>query len=54
MEPVDRTIAAFEVADIEGEVNDLRERGMEVEGVITVPGGVRGVSSKTPTATSSG
>ena len=41
MEPVDRTVAAFEVEDIEGEVADLRERGVEVEGVITLPGGVK-------------
>ena len=41
MEPVDRTVAAFEVENIEDEVNDLRERGVDVEGVITLPGGVR-------------
>ena len=48
MEPVDRTIAAFEVADIEGEVNVLRERAIEVEGVITVPGGVKRAFFKDP------
>ena len=41
MEPVDRTVAAFEVEDIEGEVNELRARGVEVEGVINLPGGVK-------------
>ena len=48
MEPVDRTIAAFEVADIEGEVDDLRERGVGVEGVITLPGGVKRAFLKDP------
>ena len=33
MTPIDRTVAAFEVADIETEVGDLRSRGVEVEGV---------------------
>jgi catechol 2,3-dioxygenase-like lactoylglutathione lyase family enzyme len=41
MEPVDRTVAAFEVEDIEDEVNELRGRGVEVEGIITLPGGVK-------------
>jgi catechol 2,3-dioxygenase-like lactoylglutathione lyase family enzyme len=41
MEPVDRTVAAFEVEDIEGEVDELRGRGVEVEGIITLPNGVQ-------------
>ena len=41
MEPVDRTVAAFEVEDIEGEVDELRGRGVEVEGIITLPKGVK-------------
>ena len=41
MTPIDRTVAAFEVADIETEVTDLRSRGVEVEGVITLASGVR-------------
>ena len=41
MTPVDRTVAAFEVADIEAEIADLRSRGVEVEGVITLATGVR-------------
>ena len=41
MEPVDRTVAAFEVEDIEGEVNELRRRGVDVEGIITLPSGVK-------------
>jgi catechol 2,3-dioxygenase-like lactoylglutathione lyase family enzyme len=41
MEPIDRTVAAFEVEDIEGEVNELRGRGVDVEGVINLPGGVK-------------
>jgi catechol 2,3-dioxygenase-like lactoylglutathione lyase family enzyme len=48
MEPVDRTVAAFEVEDIEAEVNDLRERGVEVDGVITVPGGIKRAFFKDP------
>jgi predicted enzyme related to lactoylglutathione lyase len=34
-------VAAFEVADIDAEVADLRRRGVEVEGVITLDSGVR-------------
>jgi catechol 2,3-dioxygenase-like lactoylglutathione lyase family enzyme len=34
MTPIDRTVAAFEVVDIEAEVVELRSRGVEVEGVI--------------------
>ena len=41
MIPVDRTVAAFEVADIEAEVAYLRSRGVDVEGVITLASGVR-------------
>jgi catechol 2,3-dioxygenase-like lactoylglutathione lyase family enzyme len=41
MTPVDRTVAAFEVADIEAEISDLKSRGVEVEGVITLASGVR-------------
>ena len=48
MEPVDRTVAAFEVDDIEAEVRDLRERGVEVEGIIPVPGGVKRAFFKDP------
>src|SRR5919108_4047345 len=36
-----RTVAAFEVADIEAEIADLNSRGVEVEGVITLASGVR-------------
>jgi catechol 2,3-dioxygenase-like lactoylglutathione lyase family enzyme len=48
MTPIDRTVAAFEVADIETEVTDLRSRGVEVEGVITLPSGVRRAFFKDP------
>jgi glyoxalase/bleomycin resistance protein/dioxygenase superfamily protein len=48
MEPVDRTVAAFEVEDIEGEVNELRGRGVEVEGIITLPNGVQRAFFKDP------
>src|SRR5919106_1113640 len=41
MTPVDRTVAAFEVADIEAEIAELRSRGVEVEDVITLASGVR-------------
>ena len=41
MEPVDRTVAAFEVEDIEREVNELRGRGVDVEDIITLPDGVK-------------
>ena len=41
MKPVDRTVAAFEVEDIEREVGELRERGVDVEGIITLESGVR-------------
>jgi catechol 2,3-dioxygenase-like lactoylglutathione lyase family enzyme len=48
MTPIDRTVAAFEVADIEAEVADLRSRGVEVEGVITLDSGVRRAFFKDP------
>jgi catechol 2,3-dioxygenase-like lactoylglutathione lyase family enzyme len=41
MEPVDHTVAAFELEDIEGEVKELRGRGVEVEDIITMPNGVK-------------
>ena len=41
MTPVDRTVAAFEVADIEAEIAELNSRGVEVEGVMTLASGVR-------------
>ena len=40
-EPLDRTVAAWEVEDIEKEVEDLRSRGVSVDGVITLPSGVK-------------
>jgi catechol 2,3-dioxygenase-like lactoylglutathione lyase family enzyme len=48
MEPVDRTVAAFEVDDIESEVSELRGRGVEVEGVVTLPNGVQRAFFKDP------
>jgi catechol 2,3-dioxygenase-like lactoylglutathione lyase family enzyme len=48
MTPVDRTVAAFEVPDIEAEVADLRSRGVEVEGVITLDSGARRAFFKDP------
>jgi len=41
MEATDRTVAAFEVADIEREVSELKDKGVEVEGIITLPSGVK-------------
>jgi catechol 2,3-dioxygenase-like lactoylglutathione lyase family enzyme len=41
MEPVDRTVAAFEVENIEAEVNELRGRGVDVEDIITLPDGTK-------------
>jgi len=38
MTPVDRTVAGFEVDNIEAEVAELRNRGVDVEGVIEAPG----------------
>jgi catechol 2,3-dioxygenase-like lactoylglutathione lyase family enzyme len=48
MEPIDRTVAAFEVDDLENEVAQLRNRGVEVEGISTVPGGVKRAFFKDP------
>src|SRR5690349_14410204 len=48
MEAIDRTVAAFEVDDIEQEVRDLRQRDVEVEGIITLPSGVRRAFFKDP------
>jgi catechol 2,3-dioxygenase-like lactoylglutathione lyase family enzyme len=48
MEAIDRTMAAFEVEDIAREVEDLRERGVQVEGVITLPSGVMRAFFKDP------
>ena len=48
MEPTDHTVAAFEVDDIELEVNELRDRGVEVEGIITLPEGVQRAFFKDP------
>ena len=48
MTPVDRTVAAFEVADIEAEVAELRSKGVEVEGVVTLNSGVRRAFFKDP------
>ena len=47
MEPVDRTVAAFEVEDIEAEVNELRGRGVEVA-EITLQSGVKRAFFKDP------
>jgi len=41
VEPMDRTVAAFEVEDIEGEVAVLREGGIEVEGIMVLPSGLK-------------
>ena len=41
MEPVDHTVAAFELDDVEGEVKELRDRGVDVDGIITMPNGVK-------------
>ena len=48
MEAIDRTVAAFEVEDIEHEVTDLRERDVMVEGIITLPSGVMRAFFKDP------
>jgi catechol 2,3-dioxygenase-like lactoylglutathione lyase family enzyme len=47
MESVDRTVAAFEVEDIEAEVNELRGRGVEVA-EITLQSGVKRAFFKDP------
>lgn len=48
MEASDRTVAAFEVDDIEREVQDLRGRDVEVEGIITLPSGLKRAFFKDP------
>ena len=48
MQPVDRTVAAFELEDIEGEVKELRRRGVEVDDIITTPNGVKRAFFKDP------
>lgn len=48
MTPIDRTVAAFEVEDIAAEVADLRAKGVEVEGVITLESGPRRAFFKDP------
>jgi catechol 2,3-dioxygenase-like lactoylglutathione lyase family enzyme len=48
MEPIDRTVAAFEVEDIEREVEELAERGVEVEGMSTLASGVKRAFFKDP------
>jgi catechol 2,3-dioxygenase-like lactoylglutathione lyase family enzyme len=48
MEAIDRTVAAFEVDDIEQEVRELREHDVEVEGIITLPSGVQRAFFKDP------
>jgi catechol 2,3-dioxygenase-like lactoylglutathione lyase family enzyme len=48
MDPVDRTVAAFEVDDIEGEVAELRGNGVEVEGIVTLPSGIQRAFFKDP------
>jgi catechol 2,3-dioxygenase-like lactoylglutathione lyase family enzyme len=48
MKPIDRTVAAFEVEDIEAEVDELRGRAVEVEGVITLPSGIKRAFFKDP------
>ena len=40
-EPLDRTVAAWEVVDIDMEVEELRSRGVSVDGVTTLPSGVK-------------
>ena len=41
-------MAAFEVDDIESEVAELRSKGVEVEGIITLPSGVQRAFFKDP------
>jgi catechol 2,3-dioxygenase-like lactoylglutathione lyase family enzyme len=48
MEAIDRTVAAFEVKDIEREVTDLGKRGVAVDGITTLPSGVRRTFFKDP------
>jgi catechol 2,3-dioxygenase-like lactoylglutathione lyase family enzyme len=40
-EPLDRTVAAWEVNDIEKEVAELRSRGVTVDGIINLPSGIK-------------
>jgi len=47
-EPLDRTVAAWEVEDIEKEVELLRSRGVSVEDLITLPSGVKRVFFSDP------
>jgi catechol 2,3-dioxygenase-like lactoylglutathione lyase family enzyme len=48
MTPTDRTVAAFEVADIEAEVAGMRRHGVEVEGIVTLDSGVHRAFFKDP------
>jgi predicted enzyme related to lactoylglutathione lyase len=48
MAPVERTVAAFEVEDIEQEVRELRMQGVTVEGIITMPSGLKRAFFKDP------
>jgi catechol 2,3-dioxygenase-like lactoylglutathione lyase family enzyme len=48
MEAIDRTVAAFEVEDIEQEVRELRERDVMVECIMTLPSGVQRAFFKDP------
>jgi catechol 2,3-dioxygenase-like lactoylglutathione lyase family enzyme len=48
MEPVDHTVAAFEVDDIESEVAELRGRGVDVEGIVALPTGIQRAFFKDP------
>jgi catechol 2,3-dioxygenase-like lactoylglutathione lyase family enzyme len=50
--PIERTVAAFEVEDIEQEVRELRERDVEVEGITTLPSGVQRAFFRDPDGTS--
>lgn len=40
-DPLERTVAAWEVDDIEKEVAELRRRGVSIDGAITLPSGVK-------------
>jgi len=48
MGAVDRTVAAFEVEDIEAEVDELRGRGVVVEGIATLASGLKRAFFKDP------
>ena len=41
MKPIDRTVAAFEVDELESEVAELRSRGVEIDDIVTLPSGVK-------------